>query len=870
MLKILSKYFYSILFIFLAITASHGQSLVKKGTYRLDSILNLLAKDYNLTYSLERLPEETEIKIKDNLSIQSIFKEIGQQAGIKITKKNNHYILVHANPEIEKQTIRGYVNDISSGEALIGALITVPEKNLGVVTNEYGYFSLPLKQGEYIITCSYIGYIQDSLKISLNNDLRHHFNLKLKPSELEEITISSKPPEYNLTSIVPGVNTLELKTDGQIPYFLGEVDVLQGAILMPGIRTIGEDASGINVRGGGVDQNLLLLDEAVVYNPNHFYGLISVFNPEAVNSIEIMKGFMPPSYGGRASSVITVNQKEGNIEEFHLTGGVGLVSARLIAEGPIRKKKSSFILSARQSITDLSVLGNSSSGLTKNAANFQDINLKTNWRINPNNKVFLSGYFGNDRNRTGLEAIRNWGNRNLSFRWNHLYSPRLFSNVTAIVSDYNYKISDPQEAGSFVGKSNIVNYTVKSDFSYTLSPEHEFTFGLGTIFYRLKPGERIPFDENSSSNPIILDKEHAFESHAYIGHQLKMGAISALYGLRYSSLLNLGPGEVFSYTPNEPKDIETIVDTITHRKGDIIKQYHGLEPRLSLNFQLDATKSIKTSYTRTYQYLHLISNTVIPSPTDIWKVSDSYIPPTRSDHYSLGYYQNFFDNSWESSVEVYYKYLDNIIEYKNGADLLFNPNIETELLTGIGRSYGLEFFLKRNAGKLTGWISYTLSRSEIKVSETLSEDALNFGNYFPTDHDKLHDLSIVGIWDISKRWSASLSFNYSSGRPITIPVGTYEFEGNLVPHFQGRNQNNLPDYHRLDLSVKWEGRKIKKNGQPKKIIDYWTFVLYNVYGRKNAYSLIFRKSQENPALTEAIPFTIFDTPIPAITYNFTF
>ncbi len=851
---------------------SQAQSTtITKGTYSLQQLLILLDESYDLAYSINRLPGDEEITLAKDTGLEEVISLITQRTHVVFNRKGSLYILSYDKVKPKKFTLRGQVTDNQSGEPLIGSLVLIEGTSQGVVTNNYGYYFLTLPPGQYHIGCSFIGYEKDTISINLSYNMNHDFELSITLSELEEITVSSREPEYNIKSIIPGVNTIDLQTDGQIPYFLGEVDVLQGSLLMPGIRTIGEDASGINVRGGDVDQNLLLLDESIIYNPNHFYGLISVFNPEAVNNIEIMKGFMPPSYGGRVSSVITINQKEGNDEAFQVTGGIGLVSARVIAEGPIKKKVSSFIVSARQSIADLSALGNNSSGLSRNTANFQDINGKFNWKFNSNNTLHFSGYFGNDRNRTGLNAIRNWGNRNLSLRWNHLFGPRLFSNFTSTVSEYAYKITDPQEAGSFVGKSSIINYSSKADFSFNPSAQSEITFGMGTIYYRLLPGERIPFDENASSKPFSLDTENAFESFAYIGHQLDIGKkFTMLYGLRYSSLINLGPGSIYQYDNSLEKNVSNIIDTTFYSKGKIIKYYDGIEPRISTNFVLNDAQSIKASYSRTYQYLHLISNTVIPSPTDIWKISDSYIPPTRSDHFSLGFYQNFNKNMFEASVEVYYKYLNNLIEYKNGANLLFNPNVETEVLTGIGRSYGAEFFIKKNLGRLTGWLSYTLSRTEIKIETPFPGQAVNQGRYFPANHDKLHDLSLVSILKMGERWALSGTFNFSSGRPITLPAGKYEFEGNLVPHFQGRNQNNLPSYHRLDLSVKLNGRDIKKDGSPKKYHDYWTFVLYNVYGRANAYSLIFRKSENDPILTEAVPFTIFDSPIPAITYNFKF
>ncbi len=842
-----------------------------EGTYTLEELLILLDEDYNLAYSLNTIPGDSRIIISENTPYDELFQLISNQTNVLIKKQGASYIITSGSLKQDKFSIKGFVRDRETGEPLIGSAIILKDSYQGVVTNSYGYYSLTLPPGSYEVVCSFIGYMPDTLSLDLQSHVSHNFTLSLRASELAEITVSSREPEYNIKSIIPGVNTLNLQTEGQIPYFLGEVDVIQGALLMPGIRTIGEDASGINVRGGEVDQNLLLLDESIIYNPNHFYGLISVFNPEAVNNIEIMKGFMPPSYGGRVSSVITINQKEGNDEDFSVTGGVGLVSARLIAEGPIKRKVSSFIVSARQSIADLSVLGNTSSGLSRNTANFQDFNTKLNWKVNPTNTIHLAGYFGNDRNRTGFNAVRNWGNRNLSVRWNHLFGPRLFSNFTNTVSEYFYRVTDPQEAGSFVGRSSIINYSSKVDLAFSITPQHELTFGAGTIYHRLLPGERIPFDENASSRPFSLDTENAFESSAYVGHEWEIGKrFTMLYGFRFSSLINLGPASVYTYDPDVERNTSNIIDTTLFEEGEVIKHYYGLEPRISTNYIFNDAQSVKASYTRTYQYLHLISNTVIPSPTDIWKISDQYVPPTRSDHYSLGFYQNLGNNMFETSIELYYKALDNIIEYKNGANLLFNPNMETEILTGVGRSYGMEIFAKKNHGRFTGWLSYTLSRAELKVETPFPNQTINGGRYFPANHDKLHDISLASIFKIGERWAASGTFNFSSGRPITLPAGKYEFEGNLVPHFQDRNQNNLPSYHRLDLSLKWNGRQFKKDGSPKRYSDYWTFVLYNVYGRANAYSLIFRKSETDPNLTEAIPFTIFDSPIPAITYNFKF
>lgn len=834
-------------------------------TYTLDSALQTAkAQGFPVAYSSSKLPNARCNFKSSQLLFEDFLKALKTQTGINYTVNGNIVAISYEKPTVELQTIRGTVRDLESGEALIGAAVYEPGSLNGVITNSYGYFSLSLSAGEHVVRVSFIGYEDILDTIDLSKGHIRNFMLAQKVNELNEITISAIEPDFNVSSLIPGINTLNLSTEGQIPYFLGEVDVLQGATLLPGIKTLGEDANGLNIRGGSTDQNLILLDEATVYNPNHLYGLISVFNPEAVNNVEIMKGFIPPSYGGRASSVISVHQKEGDDQNYHFTGGIGLVSARFIAEGPIKKKQSSFILSGRQSIFDLSLDNNTSTS-------FQDLNAKINLKYNKKNTFYFSGYFGNDRNTNTFETVRNWGNRNFSLRWNHLFGRRVFANFSAILSEYNYKITQPREAASFIGKSRIIDYTAKSDWGYVITPKHELKFGGSTIFHRLKPGDRIPFDEQtSSSNPLYLDSEHGVESAIYLSHEATLGKkFSALYGFRISSLHYLGAGTIYQYDPELPRSNESITDTLTFGALEIMKSYYGWEPRASVSYRLSEQASIKASYTKSLQYLHLISSTITPAPTDIWKLSDSHIAPTTSHHYSLGIYQNFKDNKWETYVDGYFKRLVNMVQYKDGADLLFNPNPETELLTGMGRAYGMEFFLKKNEGKFTGWLSYTLSRSEIKVAGQFDVETINNGRYFPSNYDKKHDISLVGIYKFLPRLSGSFSFKYNSGRPFTLPLGKYIYEGNLIPHFGNRNQSRLPDYHRLDLSVKWQGKQFKADGTPKRFEDYWTLVVYNAYGRNNVYSYFFKEDKQS-GVTTIEPYTIFDSVIPAITYNFKF
>ena len=821
-------------------------------------------------FSPNKISKEQVILPDNPISKVRLF-QFFEDTGLTVLDKGNRVLIGPGKiAKPEKFTIFGYARDRGTGEVLIGANVFIPEIESGVVTNKYGYYSMTLPAGDYTLQTTFIGYESNTSSLQLSQTKKVDFALAESSLELEEITISSRPPSYNVQSLIPGINTLDFSTDRNIPYFMGEVDVFQGALLLPGIKILGEEASGLNVRGGGIDENLILLDEAPIYNPNHYFGLISVFNPEAVNDIQFFKGFFPAKYGGRASSVITVHQREGNDQSFKFSGGLGLLSARIVAEGPIEKQKSSFLISARQSLLNPTELGNPD---TENQSEtfFTDLNLKANWKRN-NSSYFVSGYIGNDRNITGFDATRRWGNRTLTFRWNRQYRQRFFSHFSAIFSEYNYRIEEPREAGSFIGKFRVIDYALKLDQSFYVTPESQINFGASTTFHRLRPGERLPFDpDDTSTNPLRLDSEHGLESGMYLSHEWSINKfLSVYYGLRFSSLLNIGPATVFRYSPDSPKTENTRVDTLQFNSGESIEEFYNFEPRITINFSPKENVAIKAAYNRTFQYIHLISNTITPNPTDIWKLSDSHIAPTRTDHFSLGLFKNFSDNQWESYVDFFFKDIRNSIDYKDGADLLFNPYIETELLNADARAYGMEVFIKKNVGQTQGWLSYTLSRAERRTTTPFPEEQINDGNYFPDDNDKTHDLSFVMLQRLTQRVELSASFNYSTGRPITLPTGKYNFEGNPIPHFSNRNQNRITDYHRLDLSFKLNGRRVKKNGQVRKFQDYWTFTVYNVYARRNAFSYFFRESDSQPGETEVVRYSVFGTAIPSLTYNFNF
>ncbi len=865
---------YCISFLYFSLVFAQSQDRIEipfTSEYQLIDILRFAEKEgINIIYSPTLLPSERRRIDAGQYSFPELlepFRSLNIQ-----TEYVGNSILIKSS-KVPKRIIAGYIRDAKTGEALIGATIFLPNSESGTSTNDYGYFSIKPEPEDSLLVINFVGFYQKVDTIPSSGRIsRKDYRLEEFTTELEKVEIHALDVNRNISSVVPGEKYLNYNTEYRVPYFLGEVDIIQKALLLPGIRTLGEDAAGINVRGGDIDQNLLLLDEAVIYNPNHFYGLISVFNPEAVNQVKIMKGFIPAKYGGRASSVIEVHQKEGNKYERSISGGLGLVSARVMTEGPIKKGVSSYLVSARQSLYDISVESFSDDALQSSSTSFQDVNVKLNWDTTPRNTFFLSLYYGNDRNRAGFDAIRRWGNRTATARWNHTYSRKLFANYSAVVSDYSYQITNPVEAASFIGRSDVRNYTLKLDHEFEQSPRSNFEFGGDIILHRLSPGERFPFDENSSlTEPVILDNEVGLETGVFVSHLFKLSPrVKVSYGIRGSSLTNIGPGTVYEYDPEQPKSSESHLDTMLYDNGEKMDQFIIPEPRLAINFGLRKDNSIKVAYSRTAQYIHLISNTSAPAPTDIWKLSDRHIEPVIGDQLSIGYYQNFANNTWETSVEGYYKYLENPVEYKNGADLLLNATPETELITGIGRAYGLETYIEKKSGMIQGWVSYTLSRSERKFESPFREESINNGEFFPDNQDKTHDLSVVLIHPKSENLSFSTSFNYSTGRPITFPSGKYEIGGVSVPYFGDRNQNRISDYHRLDLSVKWSPNAENFISRLKLKEYFWTFNIYNVYARRNAYSYFFRQSESDPNQTEVIKYSIFGTIIPSVTLNFRF
>jgi hypothetical protein len=838
---------------------------LKPGTYELIELLNeLRSKGYPISFSPDKITDAT---IAIDKSVERLGQLLDQlQSEQLISYKVLSGQILIAPPDKVTYTFNGVIKNAKTGEQLIGASVGIKGTTSGSFSNGYGYYSITYEKGSYTIVFSHIGFETKEVILNLNQNQYLNISLDESSTKLDEVIVDRFSSNFNITSSIPSSLNIDINSQKNlIPYLGGEVDVIQNALLQPGIKSIGEDASGINIRGGAVDQNLNLLDEAVIYNPNHFFGLISIFNPESINRVRILKGYIPPSYGGRTSGVIEVRQKEGNTKKVSYSGGIGFPSARFLVEGPFREGKSSFLVSGRQSlfIPAINDFGNTS--VRRNRYSFQDLNLKINSRPNLVNTYYLSGYLGNDRNTAGLSTVRNWGNKVANFRWNHIFTRKLFSNVSTYISEYSYRNENQEDPGAFVGESRIVDYSFKSDLLYNINPENEIDFGFNVVFHRLNPGVRRPFDpEAATTNSLELDREHAFESAIYVSQEADFNRFSLNYGLRYSLFHNIGSATVFVYNPELPLSDESIIDTLFFGKNQLVKFYDNLEPRFAVNYRLSESEAIKGFYTRSAQYLHLISNTISPAPTDIWKLSDTHIPPTVTDQYGIGYYKNFLDDKWEFNTEIYYKDIVNGIQYKSGADLVFNENIETELLLSRGRAYGIELYARKIAGKLTGWISYTLSRAESQLVENTGKD------FVLENHDRLHDFSASWNYTLTKRMTLASNFVFRTGIPVTLPTDQYRFEDNLVPHFVERNDSRLPPYHRLDLSLHLYGRDKKKNGEVRKNKDYWVFTLYNIYARKNASAYFFRESEANPGQGEIVQYSVFGTIIPSVTYNFKF
>ena len=764
----------------------------------------------------------------------------------------------------EKFTISGYVKDSKNGESLIGATVYKLGSNIGSSANEYGFYALTLPKGEQIIAVSLIGYQTFTFSINLEKSISKNFELNEEGKNLDEVEITSEAADKNITSVEMSVAKLDIKQINKIPALLGEVDVIRAIQLLPGVTTVGEGASGFNVRGGNIDQNLILLDEAPVYNSSHLFGFFSVFNPDAVKDVKLLKGGIPSQYGGRVSSILDVRMKEGNSKKTTVTGGIGTIFSRISIEAPIIKDKASFIIAGRRSYLDALVKPflKETNALKKADFYFYDLTAKFNYRINDKNTVFASGYLGRDV--FGATAFSfDWGNTTTTARWNHIFNKKLFMNATAFYSNYNYYLSFGTNSGqSFKWKSNIINYSLKSDFIYYLNPRNTVRFGAQGLTYDFLPYNAVGKFTNGEAK-FVADKRYGVEYSAYVGNEQKINQkVTVEYGLRVSYYTYVGKGKAYTFRDTIPNTEKPLSSSKNYNVGELIKSYLNPEPRFSINYTINKKSSIKASYNRMAQYIQLISNTAASTPLDVYTIASNNLKPLVADQGSVGYFRNFKDNMFETSVELYYKYLQNQLDYIDNADLFINPTVENQLVQGLGRAYGAEFYVKKSKGKIQGWVSYTLSKTERLVRGVSNDD------WFYSRYDRTHVLNTSVNYDIAKRWNISANFVLLTGVPGTFPNSKIQVQNLSIPYNTDgiRNNYRITPYHRMDLGATYN---FKKN-ETRKYKQTLVFSVYNAYNRRNAFSIYFRTKANEPLQTEAVRFSIIGSFIPAVTYNFNF
>lgn len=770
-----------------------------------------------------------------------------------------------------KSTLNGYLKDSSDGEKLIGASVYVVEAKTGATTNVYGFYSITLPSGDYTLEFTYIGYEKKVQQVSLTQNVQLDVELTSEAKQLQEVTITSENENARSQNLEMSVSKLDISTIQKMPAFLGEVDIIKSLQSLPGVSTVGEGATGFNVRGGSVGQNLILQDEAPVYNSSHMLGFFSTFNPDAVKDTKLYKGAIPAKYGGRLASILDVRMKDGNNKKFEATGGIGTIFSRLSFEGPIVKEKGSFIVSGRRSYID--VLARPFVEILKDggALNFYDLTTKANYKLNDRNHLYLSGYFGRDNFFFDAKQGFSWGNSTATLRWNHLFSDKLFANVSGVFSNYNYRLQfGEDDLDKFRWTSSISNYMLKPEFSFFITGDNELNFGAEVTYYTFNPADALGVS-NGDERRVTLAEKYNLETALYINNSIKVNDVWSIeYGIRYSDFRYFGPGTAYIYGDTTAGVRKPVRGEIEYRSGESIAHYKNLEPRFSTKVALSERSSIKASYNRMVQYLHLISNTTASNPLDVWTPSSNNLKPEIGDQATIGYFHTI-NKMWEFSAETYFRATQNQVDYIDGADLLINEFIEGDLLSGKGRAYGLELYLHKKTGKFNGWISYTLGRTELQV------DGINNGAWYAARYDQTHNFKVTGFYDLSKRWSLSGNFVLTSGTPTTFPTSYIVVQGVVIPYNADGSRNNLrlPMYHRLDLSARFEGKEFKRNGKKRKNTDYWVFSVYNVYGRRNPFSIYFSQTDQRyvpgqAINTQATQLSIIGAMVPSVSYNFKF
>ena len=808
---------------------------------------------YDITFFIR---DRSVILYQKNYASINLENDLSDDSEVKIVGDIN-------SPLDEKVIFSGKITDGQSGDILPGAVLRVEENNDGVVTNPDGEFQIQIYPGLYTIKINFVGFEETVAKVFIKSSGSTEFTLFESSLELEAVTIEEFAIDQNVNSAQVSVTNLDMKTIKSIPALLGEADIVKSVLLLPGVSSVGEGSTGFNVRGGAADQNLLVYDKAPIFNPAHLFGFFSNINPDAIKDVTLFKGGIPARFGGRVSSVLEINSRNPSTESFNLKGGVGLVSSRLTADIPLIKGKSALLIGGRASYIDWLLDRVNNVEVQQSSAQFYDLNGKWTTKVGKKDFLSISGYLSNDDFKFAADTVYGWQTQNLNTSWVHTFSDDLSGEIALVSANYGYRVDGEVPASEFLLESNINNRSLAVNFFYNAGVSHKLIYGATYGTYDFNIGDLNPVGNESAIDPVNLEAEHAREFAIFIQDEYKISQkLTVSAGLRYSGFDNIGAKEVFAYAEGETRSENSVTGSTIYESGELIQRYGGFEPRFSLKYNTSVNSSIKIGYNRTQQFIHTISNTAAITPIDVWKPSDRYLAPKIADQISVGYFRNSKDNVVEASAEVYYKNLQNEIDFKNGASILLNGRLEQEIISGKGRSYGLELYVKKSEGRLSGWVSYTLSRTEKQIIGEFEEETINFGNYYVAEYDKPHNLSVVGSYSVTNRLKINGNFTYSSGRPFTGPDVKFRYNGNVLTYFANRNQQRIPNYHRLDLSITLEPGLKKK-----KLLDgSWTLSFYNVYGRENAYSVFIGERRTSAPI--AYKFSILGSVFPSLTYNF--
>lgn len=804
----------------------------------------------------EDIEREAHISIQaNNQPVSDILKRVLAGRNLQFRQSGTNILLTRKETNTgtpTKFSLHGSIRSAKTGETIIGATVSIIGGSAATISNEYGFYSLTLPGGNYTVQFSAIGLHTRQEAVDLTKDTQLSLSLEEDSMELAGVTVTASATTTNRRSPQMSMERINVQSVRNVPVIFGERDILKTMQLLPGVKSAGEGNSGFYVRGGTADQNLILLDEAPVYNPSHLLGFFSTFNSDAIKNVTLYKGAMPAQYGGRLSSVVDIKMNDGNNQDIDVSGGIGLIASRLMIEGPLQKGRSSFLVSGRRTYADLFLHWFADSSLRKASLYFYDLNTKLNFQLGKKDQLFLSGYFGRDVLSQQSVAGIDWGNTTGTLRWNHIFNEKLFSNTSLIYSNYDYEIISNTTATDYHIRSRIRDWNLKEEAQWYANARNTLTFGLNAIYHTIKPGEISVGSESGAVSEDLQDR-YSLESALYASNTWRVSDKWGLtYGLRLSAFSILGEGDYYNLNADGE-----VTDTLHYNRGEVVKTYIDPEPRIAASYQLNQNSALKLSYTRNVQNLHLVTNSTSASPTDKWVANTNIIKPEKADQLAVGYYQTLRDSRYELNVEAYYKTMHNVIDYRNGAQVYTNEPIETQLLFGNGRAYGIEFLLKKKTGRFNGWISYTLSKTERHI------EGINNNNWYNARQDRTHDIAIVGMYQLNKKWTLSANWIYYTGDAVTYPSGKYRLDNEVYFYFSERNGYRMPNYHRLDLGAT---RQLKKG---KNFSSELNFSLFNAYGHANAYQVSFRESETDPSKTEAVQTSLF-TFVPSITYNFKF